>query len=130
MPALFTEAKGQNQRVRVEAIRALGEIAPPKSLPELVSLQLATQNPAEQAEVEKSVVATARRTPEGQPKAALVLAALEKAESDSARASIFRALGMLGDPGIAPLRPRSPVVGRVCTASIKASRMAGCHADQ
>jgi len=122
VPALFTEAKGQNQRVRVEAIRALGEIAPPKSLPELVSLQLATQNPAEQAEVEKSVVATARRTPEGQPKAALVLAALEKAESDSARASIFRALGMLGDPaGIAPLKAAlSGGSDELRTASIKA----------
>ncbi len=105
VPALFTEAKGQSQRVRVEAIRALGEVAPPKSLPELVALQLATENPAEQAEVEKAVVATARRTPEGQPKAKAVLAALEKADKDSAKASIFRALGMLGDPaGLAPLK--------------------------
>ncbi|HPA18770.1 MAG TPA: HEAT repeat domain-containing protein [Verrucomicrobiae bacterium] len=105
VPALFTEAKGQNQRVRVEAVRALGEVAPPKSLPELVALQLATENPAEQAEIEKAVVATARRTPEGQPKAKLVLAALEKADKDAAKASIFRALGMLGDPdGLAPLK--------------------------
>lgn len=105
VPALFTEAKGANQKVRVEAVRALGEVAAPKSLPELVALQLATENPAEQAEVEKAVVATARRTPEGQPKAKLVLAALEKADKDAAKASIFRALGMLGDPsGLAPLK--------------------------
>ncbi len=105
VPALFTEAKGPSQRARVEAVRALGEVADPKSLPELLALQLATENPAEQAEVEKAVVATARRTPEGQPKAKLVLAALDKADKDAARASIFRALGMLGDPaGLAPLK--------------------------
>lgn len=122
VPALFTEARGQSQRVRVEAVRALGEVASPQSLPELVSLQLATQNPAEQAEVEKAVVATARRTPEGQPKAALVLAALQKADTDTAKASIFRALGMLGDPaGIAPLK--AALTGgsdELRTASIKA----------
>jgi len=102
VPVLMKQAKDADSNVRIESIKALRALAGPKDLAGLVELQLAASG-AERTELEKTVVAVARRGPEEKGQAQVVLAALPQAKDLDAKCSLLSVLGRIGDPAAMPV---------------------------
>jgi HEAT repeat protein len=99
---LMKQAKDADGQVRIESIKALRALAGPQDLAGLVELQLASTG-AERSELEKTVVAVARKGPEEKGQAQAVLAALPAAKDLDAKCSLLSVLGRIGDPAALPV---------------------------
>lgn len=92
-------------RVRVEAVKALRTVAGPDDMKQLVGLLVSVKGDAERTELERTIVAVARKIPEDKGQGAAVLAALPAAQDLTARKSLMSVLGRIGDPaGLQVLR--------------------------
>jgi hypothetical protein len=99
---LISEAKDADGQVRIESIKALRALAGPQDLVGLIELQLAASG-NERTELEKTVVAVARKGPEEKGQAQVVLAALPQAKDLDAKCSLLSVLGRIGDPAALPV---------------------------
>jgi HEAT repeat protein len=102
VPALEKAVKDADGQVRTESIKALRAVAGPQDLADLINLQLAASG-ADRSEIEKTVVAVARKIPADKNPAEKVLAALPKALDLDARCSLMSVLGKIGDPAALPV---------------------------
>jgi len=101
-PALMKLVKDDDGQVRAEAIKALRGVARPGDIPALIELQLAAAG-NDRGEMEKTVVAVARKIPADKNPAEKVLAALPNAKDLDAKSSLMSVLGKLGDPAALPV---------------------------
>ncbi len=101
-PALIEAARDTDEQVRVEAIKALRTTAGPGELETLIDLLTAASG-TQQAELEKTVVAVARKIPADKNPAEKVLAALSVAKGTDAKCSLLNVLGRIGDPAAMPV---------------------------
>jgi len=97
VPALRETAADANEGVRAESFKALSVLARVEDLPALVDLLVKAKGDSDRKEGEKAVVAVARRMPEDENRAALLLQALDDASDTVVKVSLIRALGQLGD---------------------------------
>ena len=102
VPVLEKAVKDADGRVRIEAIKALRAVAGPQDLAGLIDLQLAASG-ADRSELEKTVVAVARKIPADKNPAEKVLAALPAAKDLDAKCSLLSVLGKIGDPAALPV---------------------------
>jgi len=102
VPALESAVKDADGQVRIESIKALRAIAGPQDLADLINLQLAASG-ADRSEIEKTVVAVARKIPADKNPAEKVLAALTAAKDLDAKGSLMSVLGKIGDPAALPV---------------------------
>jgi HEAT repeat protein len=102
VPVLMKTAKDADAKVRIESIKALRALAGPKDLSVLIELQLAAAG-NDRDELEKTVVAVAKKTPGGKGQGAAVLAALPSAKDLDAKCSLLNVLGKIGDPAALPV---------------------------
>jgi HEAT repeat protein len=90
-PAILVAARSTDRDVRREAYRALREIAPAQSIPELVALLAAAPAAADRREMERALASALRRNPKAP------LAPVEKeyaaAQSTEAKASLLSVMG-------------------------------------
>jgi HEAT repeat protein len=104
---LLKETGDADNRVRVEAIKALRTVAGPGDIQELVNLLMTIPGIAERGELEKTVVAVARKIPEEKGQAAAILAALPSAKDLTVKSSLLSVLGRIGDPAGLPILKES-----------------------
>ncbi len=95
VPKLLSLTQHGDRRVRVAAFKSLGLVASPADLPALIDALIACSGDAERREAERTVVAVSRKVNEKQAGAAI--AAMPKATSPEARASLLLVIGRLGD---------------------------------
>jgi HEAT repeat protein len=104
VPLLLNTAKDADPTVRMESIKALRNLAGPDDMTALVELQMAASG-ADRTELEKTVVAVAKKIPADKNPAKAVLDALPKAKDLDTRSSLLSVLGRIGDPaGLTILR--------------------------
>jgi HEAT repeat protein len=101
-PALMKLVKDADGQVRVEAIKALRAVAGPGDIAGLIELQLAATG-TDRGEMEKTVVAVARKIPADKNPAEKVLAALSAAKDMDAKSSLMSVAGKIGDPAALPV---------------------------
>ena len=94
---LLKTAQSPDTAVRLESFRALRVVAGQEYLPVLVDILINVQDDAERSEAEKTVAAVGRKIPDKGRQAQAVLAALGTVKKVSARCSLLRALGKIGD---------------------------------
>jgi HEAT repeat protein len=102
VPALEKAVKDADGQVRIESIKALRAVAGPQDLAGLIELQLAATG-TDRGEMEKTVVAVARKIPADKNPAEKVLAALTAAKDLDAKGSLMSVLGKIGDPAALPV---------------------------
>ena len=112
VPQLMDAVRAKDEDVQVAALRALGELAQPDSMPALVNELVRAKGDATRAEAEKAVVAVGRKVEDANQRAGATLDALNAADGVQVRCSLLKVLGELGDP-----------------AALEAIRAAGKDAD-
>jgi HEAT repeat protein len=99
---LMKTAKDADAKVRIESIKALRALAGPQDLQALIELQLAASG-NDRGELEKTVVAVAKKIPTEKGQAQMVLAALPSAKDLDAKCSLLSVLGKIGDTAALPV---------------------------
>ena len=94
---LFEFASDPDGNVRVESIRALGRLAFPEWLPDLVTLLMQADTRKERQEAERAVFAVTQKIPENAKRSGSVIDALEDARDPVAITSLVNIIGMIGD---------------------------------
>jgi HEAT repeat protein len=102
VPALEKAVKDADGQVRIESIKALRAVAGLGDMAGLIELQLAATG-TDRGEMEKTVVAVARKIPADKNPAEKVLAALTAAKDLDAKGSLMSVLGKIGDPAALPV---------------------------
>lgn len=102
-PVLLQQAQDADAGVRGRAIRALGNVAEPKYLPDMIALLLRTEKGPQRDDVEKAIMLIANRINEEDRRAESILAALRGA-SDADRCVLLPVLGRIGGkPALEPI---------------------------
>jgi len=98
-------AKDDDQKVRIESLRVLRELAGPNYLPELISLLTKARSEAEGNEAETTVAAVARKIEQQDLRCRAIVKALASKPAPPARARLVNVLGRIGaDCALEPLR--------------------------
>lgn len=100
---LLREAQNPDRKIRIEAIKALKEIAVPGDLPKIIDLLIAAKSNAERNELEKTTAAVALKNPDAEKQGETVLKTLEEVTGTEARASLLQVLGKIGNPTALPV---------------------------
>ncbi|MHC4505678.1 MAG: HEAT repeat domain-containing protein, partial [Planctomycetota bacterium] len=98
VPAILDAAADTDERVRIAALTALGELAGRDALPKLVELLVTAPSARERREAEKALVASCKRDSDIEARARPVVDALAGAEK-TAKLSLLRVLGRIGGTG-------------------------------
>jgi len=94
---LIHEAESEDPGVRNVAIRALGNIAEPRHVSQMLKLLLKTAGGRDREDLERAIVAVCRRTAEAERQAEPVLQLLPLAD-DEARCMMLVLVGRIGGP--------------------------------
>jgi len=88
--------------VRLESIKALGLVCDEENLPDLISLFSSVKNDAERNEAEKTLLCVCQQTNAESGRTDAIVAALLRFELPSAKYSLVRVLGKMGDSNALP----------------------------
>ena len=94
---LFELTSDPDRKIRTESIRALGKLAHPESLPELVEVLVRSPNPRERQEAVRAVYAVTQKMAENVDRSAVIVSALEKSADPAIQASLVGIIGMIAD---------------------------------
>ena len=100
---LIETASDDNPRVRVAALKALGQLGKPDKMDTFIDLLVKARNNAERREAERMLVAVANRIPEEEQRGDAVIEALSEAEDLQARSSLMLVAGRIGDNDALPI---------------------------
>jgi HEAT repeat protein len=89
--------------VRIESLRALGKLAAPEYLPEMIDILIRSGSRREQQEAERTVLALTQKLPEGSDKSAAIIEKLPSVTDEKAVISLLSILGNIGDPADLPV---------------------------
>jgi len=103
VPTLLETAKDKDAKVRRVALKVLGQLAQPDVLPQLVDLLINAQAQAERNEAISSVVAVAHKISDPSKQAEYILKKLPQVEKTTAKLSLLRVLGKIGDENALPV---------------------------
>ncbi|MDQ1256517.1 MAG: hypothetical protein QG656_1113, partial [Candidatus Hydrogenedentes bacterium] len=93
----LTKSAQMTEEVRTEAFKALAALATPDNLPLMVPRMMAAQGESERAEAVKAVVTTAKKIPDQNQRAEVLLATWPQVQEPAAKAILLTAMGELGD---------------------------------
>ena len=103
VPTLMNIARDKNARVRVAALKSLGQLAAPADLPALIGLLIDAQSDGERREAERTVVAVSSKMTENEKRGDAVMQALPKVKDIKAKSSLMIVLGRLGVADALPI---------------------------
>jgi uncharacterized protein len=95
--ALLGLTQDKDSSIRVETIRALGELAPPDRLPEMIDL-LVSALPSDRRDAGNAVTSVIQRAADPKPYVEAVLTAMDGTSDPAARGSLLSVLGRIGGP--------------------------------
>jgi HEAT repeat protein/type 1 glutamine amidotransferase len=104
---LLTTAQNPHQKVRLESVKVLREIADAEQVPQLIELLTRAETETERKEIEKAVAAAVRKNVEEAEKADVtpVLSSLAGTDKTEVRCSLLQVLGATGSSaGLGPIR--------------------------
>ena len=94
---LFEFTSDPDRNVRMESIRALGKLASPELLSDLISVLIQTDTRRERQEAERAIYAVTQKMPENADLSAGIVGALGYTEDPEVLASLINIIGMIGD---------------------------------
>ncbi len=94
---LFEYASDPDPNVRVESIRALGKLATPDMMTDLIKVLSQTDTRRERQEAERAIYAVTQKMPENVDKSASIIEALGDIQAAEALTSLINLIGMIGD---------------------------------
>ncbi|MCK4853542.1 MAG: HEAT repeat domain-containing protein [Bacteroidales bacterium] len=94
---LFEFTSDPDPNVRMESIRALGKLASPEILSDLITVLMQTDTRRERQEAERAIYAVTQKMPENADQSASIIGALGNAEDPEVLASLINIIGMIGD---------------------------------
>ncbi|MDD5327006.1 MAG: HEAT repeat domain-containing protein [Phycisphaerae bacterium] len=97
LETLLKTAQDTDDKVRLESLKALGDIATPANVPELVKVLKNSQNETELAEAEKTVITVSHKSDSTSEGTAAVLGVIDSVKEVNLRCAMLRILGGLGD---------------------------------
>jgi len=97
VPTLLKAAADPDQRVRIEALKALGALGDQGILPQLTQLLVAAKSSGERSAAEKAIQSIASRVKDPNARTAPLISALPNASVEAKR-SLLALLGRLGGP--------------------------------
>jgi HEAT repeat protein len=100
---LFDFTGDTERNVRQASIRALGRLASPDYLADLINVLIKTENRRERQEAERTVFAVTQKLPENKDRSASIAAALADTRDPGSAASLINIIGMIGNAGDLPL---------------------------
>ncbi|MDH5707267.1 MAG: HEAT repeat domain-containing protein, partial [Candidatus Aminicenantes bacterium] len=103
MELLLARARSSDSGNRLEAIKAVKDIASLADLPRLVELLLSTKEERDQLELASTIAVVAGKNPQPVGRARAVVEAMSQTEDIPKRCSLFRALGKIGDDSSLPV---------------------------
>jgi len=101
-PALMKQLENENQKVRIQAIKALRDVASEENLDQIIEYLVEAKSDQERDELEKAVVTATNKIPKDQPKATRLIDRLDKIENPLVKSSFYEMLGKIGDPVALP----------------------------
>jgi HEAT repeat protein len=102
-PVLFKMTENENRRVRVAAFKALGLVATPDDLPNLINALVKCDGDAERREGERAVVAISRKIGDASQQGDAVISVLPTANTVVAKSSLMLVLGRIGNSKALPI---------------------------
>ena len=96
-PVLIRMAKLPGGNLRADVLKALGEVAPPDALPDMLALLTVAGSDDERTAAVKAVAAVAAKTEPGEARTGTLVAALKKATDSTEKTSLCQALGVIAD---------------------------------
>jgi HEAT repeat protein len=102
-PALLKMTNNDNRRARVAAFKALGMVATPNDLAQLVNALVQCDGDAERREGERTVVAVSRKIADAAAQGDAVIAALPNVPTVAAKSSLMLVLGRIGNVKALPI---------------------------
>jgi len=100
---LLARASSSDSRNRLEAIKAIKDIASVADLPRLVELLLTLKEERDRMELASTIAVVAGKDPQPVGRSRAVVAALSSTEDIHKRCSLFRVLGKIGDDSSLPV---------------------------
>jgi HEAT repeat protein len=94
---LFEYASDPDPDVRMESIRALGKLASPALIPDLITVLRQTGTRRERQEAERAIYAVTQKIPENENRSAGIIGALGNTEDPEVLTSLINIIGMIGD---------------------------------
>ena len=94
---LFKFTSDPDRNVRMESIRALGKLASPELLSDLVTVLIQRDTRRERQEAERAIYAVTQKMPENADRSAGIVGALGYTEDPEVLASLINIIGMIGD---------------------------------
>ena len=94
---LFVFTSDPDPNVRMESIRALGKLASPELMSDLVNVHIKADTRRERQEAERAIYAVSQKMPENADRSASIITALDETEDAEVLASLINILGMIGD---------------------------------
>jgi len=94
---LFEFTADPDPNVRMESIRALGKLASPELMSDLVNVHMQTDTRRERQEAERAIYAVIQKMPENADRSASIITALGETEDAEVLASLINIIGMIGD---------------------------------
>ncbi len=96
-PMLFGLMSDPDRNIRTESIRALGKLAHPESLSELVDLLTHSLTRRERQEAVRAVYAVTQKMAENADRSAVIVSTLQRTDDPTAQASLIGIIGMIAD---------------------------------
>ncbi len=94
---LFEFTSDPDRNVSMESIRALGKLASPGFLPDLITVLMQRDTRRERQEAERAIYALIQKMPESADPSASIIEALGSAEDPEVISSLINILGMIGN---------------------------------
>jgi HEAT repeat protein/type 1 glutamine amidotransferase len=99
---LLEMAKNDNEQIRLESWKALRQVATEKDFSLMISLWLKTDSAGQLEAAEDAVVTVARKMPSENQPGKTILTKIDSAKNDDVKASLYQALGRIGDESALP----------------------------
>jgi HEAT repeat protein len=99
---LLEMLNADNQQIRLESWKALSQVAAEEDFSLMISLWIKTDSAGELKAAEDAVVDVGRKIPPDKQPGKTILAKIDSAKSDEVKASLYQALGRIGDESALP----------------------------
>jgi HEAT repeat protein len=94
---LFVLTSDADRNVRIESIRALGKLASPELISDLVNVHIKADTRRERQESERAIYAVSQKMPENADRSSSIITALGETDDAEVLASLINIIGMIGD---------------------------------
>jgi len=94
---LFETATVTDRDVSTESIRALGRLAPPDRIEDMIGLLVRSSGTRERQEIERAIFSLTQKIPPGSDRSEAITGTISEIENPEVQASLISVLGMIND---------------------------------